>query len=113
MHLALFLRDFQLVKAKKLSFQHRAGIEIFEPLGSAGTGVQLLWCVTLKDQKSAGFERAPHARPFQTSFRRQAELRENLDDDVEGGFGIIPCMGVGLQKGDIDTALGCQSSRFL
>jgi hypothetical protein len=67
----------------------------------------LLGRIALDNEKCTEFQRPTHAAPFDRAIRRCAELRENLDHNVEGGLRIIPGVHIGLNESDLHAALGC------
>ena len=83
------------------------------PVRAAGAVGELLRRIALHDQEPAGFERAPHAGPFQRALGGRRELREDFGDDVEGRIRIGPGVHVGLDEGDRNTALRRQRARLL
>src|SRR5262249_16302218 len=107
------LDDAHIGKIAKLLFEHRPRVEIVELFRPAGPVLQLLGRVALDDQKSAGFERAPHAAPFYRALCGRAELRENFDDDVERGLRAIPGVDMGLDKAHLHAALGGERAGFV
>src|SRR5215470_19400462 len=110
--LQLLFDNRQVVKSAERLLQHGTRVEILDLLRPAGAVLQLLGRVALDDQEPARLERLAHAAPLQRSLRRRAELREDLDHNIERRLWVVEGMHVGLREGDRHTALPRERSRF-
>src|ERR1700730_18279846 len=111
-HLHVLLGNMNIVKIAERLLQHGARIEVFDLFGPSGSIFQLFWPIALNDQKPARLERVLHVGPFYRALCGRAELGEDFDRHIEGGFRISPGVSVRLLECHSHAALARERLGF-